>query len=350
MKVIQLVTRRQFRGAEVFAATLAEDLSRQGLEVWFCGVYPPPGTSLSPGHVHLFDLSGTNYLARIRSLVKLIRTVQPDVIQANGSVTLQFAIIARLLANINTRVVYRNISIISIWMRGALRQFFYQSLFRAADRIVSVSEESHADFCKTFPFAQSKIEVIKRGIEIPEPTNGVRQLPADPPYLLHVGSFSPEKNHRSLIRIFQKISGLHQRIRLVCLGDGELKNMVEEQVRELGLLNRVELLGFQKETQPFYARAYLLLVTSTIEGIPGVVMEAAAACTPTVAFSVGGIPELVKQDVNGVLVEPGNEDEFVARVIDLLNDEPKRNSLGANAYQFVKQNHNRDNTVHKFIN
>src|SRR5687768_16412860 len=105
MKILQIVTKRQFRGAEVFAAKLSEELLKKGIEILFVGLYSPPQKCISvPGAVNL-DLNGKNQflsISLVRNLAKLIMAEEPDIIQANGSDTLKYAVAARYFSGTKT--------------------------------------------------------------------------------------------------------------------------------------------------------------------------------------------------------------------------------------------------------
>jgi len=350
MKILQIVTKRQFRGAEVFAATLSEDLTRNNHQVWFWGIYRPPAIALSPLTNRVGDLLSNRYISRVRELSGIISEFNPDVIQANGSVTLQYALIARWFSNSQAKVVYRNISIISVWMRNPLKKLIYKKLFSRIDKVISVSDESRLDFMKTLSYPSEKIVTIKRGIDIveqPELVSAPDKI--DARYLLHVGSFTPEKNHTSLLRIFERVVSECPAVNLICLGEGPLKSDFEQQVKARNLETKIRIAGFQKDTISYYRNASVFVLTSTIEGIPGVIMEAAAQVVPSVAFHVGGIGEVVTNGQTGFLISPGDERDFAAKILMLLRDETLRTTMGRNAFEFVKLNHDRNNTVHKFI-
>src|SRR5687768_10410933 len=101
MRIIQIVTRRQRRGAEVFATQLSDGLASRGHEVFVIGLYPPPKDVLVPSGASAFDLTsvgrGRLSASRIRELAALLKRHKPDLVQANGSDTLKYAVLARML-------------------------------------------------------------------------------------------------------------------------------------------------------------------------------------------------------------------------------------------------------------
>lgn len=347
MTVLQLVTRRQFRGAEVFASILSEDLQQSGVRVLFVGIYPPPAQALTPPGAWIKDLTSNTYRARIVELRSILQEHKPDVIQANGSVTLQFALAAKLLSGSKAKLIYRNISMISGWMKNPLKRIIYRALFKKVDRVVSVSDESRLDFIKAMNYPAQKIFTMRRGVEVLD--EWPPKTETSSAYLLHVGSFTAEKNHQALIRIFEMVSREFPEVQLICLGEGPLKPEIETLIQSKSLQEKVLLKGFVANTAQYYREATVLLMTSTIEGVPGVVMEAGAQGTPAVAFHVGGMAEVIKHEKTGFLISPGNEIGFASSVVALLKDAQRQRELGRNAFEHVRENYNRKKTSHRFL-
>ena len=121
MRLLQLVTRRQHRGAEVFAAQLSDGLARRGHDVTLVGLYPAPVHPVTPVAARSHDLGGRSDRPLSYDLVvklnELIDRLNPDVVQANGSSTLKYASLAKTVSRGRWPLVYRNIGIASDWLR-----------------------------------------------------------------------------------------------------------------------------------------------------------------------------------------------------------------------------------------
>ena len=171
MRILQLVARRQRRGAEVFAALLSDGLTIKGHEVELVGLYPPPCDELTPAVARTHDLSGRpdrrlSY-ALISELRNLIRKMCPDVVQANGSATLRYASLVKLLSRGRWALVYRNISFASHWVRSPAHRLWGRWLVRNVGHVAAVSSKSGEDFRRTYGVPQSRISVIPRGVQVP---------------------------------------------------------------------------------------------------------------------------------------------------------------------------------------
>ncbi len=180
--------------------------------------------------------------------------------------------------------------------------------------------------------------VIPNGIVLPTPTDTsdqVRRLRDElhltPEQLVigTVGRFTRQKGHGCLldaaVRVCRDVPGAV----FVLIGDGAARGALEAQARRRGLADRIRFLEARDELAPCYAMFDLFALPSLWEGLPYTLLEAMAAGCPVVATSVGGIPSVVREGVNGVLVPPAKPEPLAAALTALLRDQPRRAALGA---------------------
>jgi glycosyltransferase involved in cell wall biosynthesis len=361
MRIVQLVTTRQRRGAEVFASQLSDGLIGRGHEVKLVGLRPPPPDPLVPSLAEVEDVargSGSRLsYGLVLELGRLIRRLQPDLVQANGSVTLKYAAITKRWSGGSWPLVYRNISMASYWIRRPGQRWWGRWLLRSVDHVAAVSELSGIDFGATYGLPGSRISTIPIGVEIPSDLHPARErarltrladIPDDSQVVIHVASFTPEKNHEWLIQAFGGITQRNPRSRLLLVGDGPLRPGVEAAVAAAGLDSRVRFLGTREDVPQLLTGSDLLVLPSRIEGISGVILEAAAQGIPTVATAVGGVPEAVKDGATGRLVAPGDMEGFVSAVGELLDDPAQRLAMGERARAFARERYAMDGIVGRF--
>ncbi len=347
MRIIQLVTSRQYRGAEVFAAELSEQLGRRGHEITFTGLYKPNKNILNAANSINIDLNGKRTVLNLFVLVrflKLIKSKQPQIIQANGSDTLKYAVLSKFFFP-KIKIVYRNISIVSVWAgNNKLKLAVNRFLFSKVDRVTSVGEKAAADLSSTYNYPKASTKVINRGIPcfafdaVQARTKILQEFSINEAeiLLLHAGNFSPEKNHKFLIDSFEQILKQFPTAKLIFLGEGSLYTEVKELVSVKKLSSSIFLPGLKKNMQEYAAGCDLFLMGSIIEGVPGVIMEAAMQGIATVAVNVGGVGEVVLHNQSGILVSKHNVQEFAGTVCSLLEQPELRMQMGAFARQFVK--------------
>jgi glycosyltransferase involved in cell wall biosynthesis len=344
LRVLQLITRRQRRGAEVFAAELSDLLVERGHRMTIAALYEPAPLPLEPSATPWVDLGGWpgRGLNRetLRAVTRLVARFQPDLVQANGSDTLKYSVLARRITRARWSLVYRNISVVSRWLRNPLHRGWNRWLAHSVDHVVSVSEASRDDFLRTYRLEPGRITTIPRAVRIPERVDalGARQrlkeltgMPATAMLLVHVGSFTPEKNHLWLLDAFRRIRERCPHAHLALLGDGPLRPRVEQAVAAGGLAASVHLLGARADASELVAAADVFVLPSLVEGIPGALVEAAAQAVPAVANDVGGVRQALHDGETGVLAQPGDLDGFVGAVTRLLHDPAVRREMGRRA-------------------
>jgi glycosyltransferase involved in cell wall biosynthesis len=187
-------------------------------------------------------------------------------------------------------------------------------------RAQSVIVPSHflADIVAQWGVARERIEVIYNSPDLAAAQN-INLPPFDGMTIIVVGRLVPHKGIVPLLRVISTIP----RVRLIIAGEGPSRDALEKETAGLGLRSCVIFLGSQSReaVAGLLGQANLMVLNSTYEGLPHVVLEAFAAGTPVLATRVGGTPEVVEHGVSGWLVSSGDEAEL-GRAIRLLLEDP----------------------------
>lgn len=352
MRILQIIQKKQYRGAEIFCCQLSNHLMNLGHEVEVYSVYDGKASlplerkkvkTLNRNQKRRFvDYSGWKQLAGI------IKNFKPDIVQANAADTLKYAVMSRFVFGWKAPLVYRNASASSFYVKSFFSRTINRFLLRNVDIIISVSKASKSDINKLFPFTVSKSKVIPVGIEekaldkIPDSTK-VNQQKKN---IIHIGSFTKEKNHFGLVDIFRKVKAILPEVELHLLGEGPLKNDVLEKVKIYGLENSVKFYGEIQDPLPYLKASDLLVLPSIIEGLPAVILEAMYAKVPVVAFKVGGISEIITPETGNILKCNDNQG-FADTIVQQLK---KSHDLKVdNAYNMVKHNYLNKEIAKKFL-
>jgi glycosyltransferase involved in cell wall biosynthesis len=329
MRILQLLQRPQWRGAELFASQLSNHLQAQGHEVQLVTLFPgesplPFGGRQvhlqRPASKRLLDLEGW------RQLAHLIRDFQPDVVQANAGDTLKFAVGSKLLFRWKAPLVFRNANKVSDFIRSRPQRWYNRLLVNRVAHVISVSELCRQDYLATFRLPAQRVTTIPIGIELqPEPSHPERpaDFPEGVPLLLHVGSFVPEKNHAGLLRIADRLRQRDIVFQLALVGEGRLRPWVTEEIQRLGLAHCVKVLGPRPDVPAWMVHARALVLPSLIEGLPGVILEAMHHGLPVIASHVGGISEVVIPQQTGWLLAPADEVGFATAIEEVLKQPPE---------------------------
>jgi glycosyltransferase involved in cell wall biosynthesis len=163
-----------------------------------------------------------------------------------------------------------------------------------------------------------------------------------------VANYRPVKRLDLLIEAFASIAAAHDRIRLLLVGEGDMRPELERQIDDLGLRNRVLLHGLALDPTPLYGIFDIVVQSSRSEGLPNALLEAAAAGLPIVATNAGGTGEIVTDGVTGLLI-PINDARALASALDrVAADRELRLMLGGAARQLAATTFNMDRYVAEF--
>ena len=156
--------------------------------------------------------------------------------------------------------------------------------------------------------------------------------------LLFVGRLAAAKGLTILLQAVSALDG----ITLEIAGDGPDRRMLEESAHELNISDRTKFLGYQspEQVRDLLKRTDVFVLSSFAEGLPVVLMEAMAAGVPVVATHIAGIPELVEDGHNGLLVPPGSAGATAEAIRRLLDDANLRNRFAIAGREKVKQEFN----------
>ncbi|HPR73409.1 MAG TPA: glycosyltransferase [Bacteroidales bacterium] len=160
---------------------------------------------------------------------------------------------------------------------------------------------------------QEKIHVITNGIptldtDEPVPEDETAEFCRKGFTVVTIGRLSREKGHEYLIRAFDKFQKVTGEGRLLIIGEGPEQQVLEDQIQELGLKGKVLLAGYRDSAWRYLSLCKVFILPSLTEGLPITLLEAMQVGVPVIASAVGGIPQLITNGKNGLLVPPRDTD------------------------------------------
>ena len=141
-----------------------------------------------------------------------------------------------------------------------------------------------------------------------------------------VARLVPIKNHACFLEAARIVADRADDVKFLIIGDGELRDRLENKTRELGLESRVIFMGFQHNLVKIYAGLDIVTLSSFNEGLPVALIEAMAAGKPVVSTDVGGVRDLILDGDNGLLV-PSNDSRALAEALHYLLRRPERRRM-----------------------
>lgn len=214
-----------------------------------------------------------------------------------------------------------------------MRRFLDRNVIaRGGDVLLAVSESDRRQIIEVERIPPECVRILSNGIS-PMPEGGAA-LRAELGGALDVGligalgRLEPQKRHDDLIRAVALLEREGVSVRCVIAGHGPDRHKLERLIRELGLGERVRLLGHRDDTPDVIRALDVAVLSSAYEGSPLAVMEYMACAAPIVATAVGGVPELIEDGVHGLLVEPRDPEALAAAIGALLKDRALAVGLG----------------------
>jgi len=145
-----------------------------------------------------------------------------------------------------------------------------------------------------------------------------QKIDIDSNYIVNVGAFSKEKNHKLLLETFK---ALDTDLDLFLIGDGKLKNSIQKLAKKLKIDEKVKFLGWQSNPYPYIKNAKLTLLTSTNEGLPGVAIESLVLKTPLVSYDSIGIREILTNELSYYIAQ--DKSSLIQKTKEALNSYPE---------------------------
>ena len=219
----------------------------------------------------------------------------------------------------------------------------YKILFKRVKKIIVQTEKNKSYLSQFFP--NSFVEVIPNMIIYPIPITG---LSIDPnsvilqnrKTILAAGRMHKFKQFNLLIKAFVKIADKYPDWDLVILGDGEERNFLEQLLVDLEISDRVFFPGSVGNVSEWYEKVDLFVLSSLVEGYPNVLLEAMAYGVPCISFDCEtGPSELIKDRINGILVNPNTKEIGLSKAIsEVIANEKFRKSLSTKASKMRELN------------
>ena len=163
-----------------------------------------------------------------------------------------------------------------------------------------------------------------------------------------VAALAPHKAHQVLLKAAYHVLKKHSDVKFLLAGEGEMRKQIEKDIHNLGIDESFILLGFVDDVGAVYRTSDIFALSSEEEGLCTSLLDAMYFGLPIVATSAGGIPELVKDEINGFIVPVNNYMLFAERLNLLIEDEDRRKKMGLRSSDILKQN-TIENTVEKTL-
>jgi L-malate glycosyltransferase len=230
-------------------------------------------------------------------------------------------------------------------------------LDRCADAVNACCRFSADSLGRVDGFTRGRIEVIENGIDLERyGPRGDREalrrrlgLALKRRYLTCVARFHPVKDHTTLLRGFAAVAATRDDVDLLLVGDGPLRGDLQALSCQLGMESRVRFLGVRSDVPDLLRVSDLFALTSVSEAASLTLLEAMASGLPVVVTAVGGNPEIVREEMEGLLVPRGHAPATAAALMRLLDDPGFAAAIGTAGRARVEAHYQLSRTIGRYL-
>ncbi|MCY8865813.1 N-acetyl-alpha-D-glucosaminyl L-malate synthase BshA [Bacillus spizizenii] len=351
-------------GSGIIATELGKQLAEKGHEIHFITSSIPFRLNTYHPNIHFHEVEVNQYavfkyppydLTLASKIAEVAERENLDIIHAH------YALPHAVCAYLAKQMLKRNIGIVTTLHGTDITVLGYdpslKDLIRfaieASDRVTAVSSALAAETYDLIK-PEKKIETIYNFIDervyLKKNTAAIKEkhgiLP-DEKVVIHVSNFRKVKRVQDVIRVFRNIAG-KTKAKLLLVGDGPEKSTACELVRKYGLEDQVLMLGNQDRVEELYSISDLKLLLSEKESFGLVLLEAMACGVPCIGTNIGGIPEVIKNNVSGFLVDVSDVAAATDRAMSILEDEQLSKRFTEAAMEILKNEFSSQKIVSRY--
>lgn len=356
-KILYLITKSNFGGAQKYVFELAVAAKKDGHEVVVgCGGTGEAGATLGslankltaadipvyPIKNFMRNMSLLNDIKSFFEVWRLIRKQKPDILHVTSSKAGGIGALAGRLT-LKPKIIFTShgLTVDEVWRPRWQRILIYISTWftlQLAHNNIMISTETF-ERARKMPGLKNKILLIKNGIAPIEFLDKAAaraklapQVPQRATWIGGIGELHPNKNWAAAIIA---MSTLPKKAHLIIIGAGEEFTKLKQLITQHDLVDRVHLLGYIDGAQ--YLKAFdIFILPSKKEGLPYVLMEAGLAGVATIASDLPGNRDIIETGQTGLLVEPTPQ-QIATSLEMLIRDEGMRRRLGSNLSEIIKE-------------
>lgn len=340
VKVLQIINSLHARGAEALLKNFViQAKNNKKMQMEICVLYPNGifRKEIKNKGISIWDL-GLKFKYDLRGIIKLISLIKRgeySIVHVHLFPANLFGSLASLFLPKNIKFIFSEHNVYNRRRSFKIFKILDTLIYSRYYKIICVSKQVRVALIEWLPNLQIKSVVISNGVPVPDLSN---RFPIKKYDALFVGSLTKAKGVDILLKAINILKEKYQKeIKAVIVGKGDLEEELKELVKELGIGEEVEFLGVRRDIGRLMKSAKLFVLPSRWEGLPLTILEAMSSGAGIIATKVGGIPEVIQNGKEGVLISSEDPEALAKAIAELLKDRELRVKLGINAYKRVKE-------------
>lgn len=337
LRTLHVNDARTWRGGEQQTLYLVEGLRRRGHRVALVAQPRSPMAERARAagiETHEVSMRGELDLAAALAIARILRRAGPDILHYHTSHAHTIgAAAAVMLGRRRPRTVLSRRVDFSIYRHSFLGLNGLK--YRAVDRIIAISDAIRGVLVEDGIDA-GRVDVVLSGVDPRRfdavPPHDLRRelgLPPATRVVLNVGALADHKGQIYLVDAAPAVLARRADVVFAIAGEGEERPRLEARIASLGIGDRFRLLGFRDDIPALLRGADVYVMPSHMEGLGTAVLDALCCALPIVAARAGGIPEMIRDGENGLLVPPRDPGALAGAILRLLDDPSLARRLGA---------------------
>lgn len=347
MNILHINEQQGWRGGEQQSSYLIRGLVRRGHNVVIAGKPESEFLTVDHGSPEIMRVPapfiGEFDVWTAWTLARAVRRYRVDILHAHTSHAHSAACMAQMLARQGRVVVSRRVDFPP--RTGWINRWKYSR----PDMFVAVSNYI-ANVMRTYGIEEARLRVVHSAtdpsrFDVPPLSRTELGVPENAPLLGNVAALVGHKDHANLLAAMPLVLRELPNLRLIIVGEGELRPAVERQIAELGIGPSVRLLGHRSDVPRILRTLDAFVLSSKEEGFGGACLEAMACGLPVVSTAAGGMPETVIHEKTGLLVPIRDPQALAAAIVRVFHESDFAERLGAQARQQVHERFTTDHMV-----
>lgn len=354
LKLLQVTHDLNIGGLQKLVVDIATNIDRSIFDVAVCCLREtgPFAKQLLDNDIPIYEINQivdgkTNYLS-FYDVYKILRKEKIDIIHTHNTNPFIDGGLAAILARTPVRIHTDHAREYPDKKRYMLAERILSVFY---DQIVAVSEQTRDNLIEYEKIAPSRIVTIQNGVSYDKSVIHKRSNKklADKFIIGSIGRLCKAKGYEYLIEAMSLLKQHAEDFELQIVGDGELMESLNTQIKSLQLEGIVKLVGEQSDVTRYYEAFDIFTISSISEGLPLVLLEAMAYGVPIIATDVGGIAGVVRDGYSAAIIQPHSAEALAERIYSLMNDKSERDRFMNNAMAVFNENYEIDRMVDKYV-